>query len=665
MSAFLEKTTIFIKNIYRNLRTFYWLEKAKKLSLNRLSVGVGPTVLILLPESGISIYAKSSMVIADQLRRQGHKVVFARCFNVFERCIFMDSESLPLLATPKEKKQLCTYCFRSFQKNIILNKFEFVDLRNSIFKQDYDEIEQVINNNLDSAFEFIYENINFSGILEYNLFLYLKKSDIAALNSEELAYWQQYLKSLFVGYKAVKRIVQEYKITHILMCDEYSLNAVVKDFSLIYGFSAINYTFPYHRDVDLTQIRILHKDSLSENNDAIMNWPQFKSLSISVLEIREAVDDLIIRMSKRGTYSYSPSKSSDIDIIEQFGLDKNLKTIVAYPSSPDEIDALINANKKRNLPLCEPNDAFVDQYDWMDELIKFVEESNEFQLVLRMHPRMAPNHREKWGCYENDKFFTKYSSVHRNVKVIWPEDPVSSYDLAEIADVVTVAWSSMGNFMARLGIPVISGLKISLPIPNDEFHVFADTKGDYFNSFKLLSEREPSFSRMLFAYRFYNMFYLSNCVDFGDVLNDKQEYSNITSVNADMLSNAVIESKSVAQMNLKRLRESQTQINLTKETEELSKQIYRLLHFFMTNQDNVDIDQFPIFFRDCTTSMTFIENHSLIIEDGQVTYSYDGKKYRKFSRLVERLAKIAIQNQKIIPPKLESRKNDMLIEFQT
>ena len=48
-----------------------------------------------------------------------------------------------------------------------------------------------------------------------------------------------------------------------------------------------------------------------------------------------------------------------------------------------------------------------------------------------------------------------FVTLPRNVKVNWPTDTVSLYDLARITDVFANAWSSAGKEMAWLGLPVV------------------------------------------------------------------------------------------------------------------------------------------------------------------------------------------------------------------
>lgn len=624
MNNEVKKIIDLLRLLYRQIRYRYWAHRAK--NKGPLPIGNDPsTILFLLPEAGISLYINALVVIAKQLRLKGHKIYFARCFNLFERCMFMDSESMRIDATPEEKKLLCTYCFRSFDKNVIKNNFDYVDLRHFITEQDHAEVNAFINKNPNGIFDLTVDGINFTGILEYSLFLYLKKSNLENLSLNELRLWQQHLRSLLIGYKAVRKLIPALKVSHIIMCDVYSFNSVIKDMSNKIGVSLVNISFPYHKDIDLSRIKVLKNDTAIENLEALRCWPDFKNLSLPSYQIKEAVDDLIVRMSQKGTYAYSPSKSLEKDILNNLDLKKDRKTIVAYPSSPDEVEAILKSYKNRGLLLEKTEDAFSNQFEWLDELISFTENSSNFQLIIRLHPRMASNHREKWGCVAATEFQDKYAKTYQHVKIIWPEENISSFDLAEIADVVTVSWSSMGIFMARLGIPVVSGLRSALPIPNEDFQLFTPTKTEYFEAIQHLSSATPSLQKLQHAYRWYFMMYLGHCLDLKDVLGPENSAQNMLSNNAEQLENILIKNQSSLAMNLRSLQEYQGPQSLRQEQQELFRMLSRLIHFMMTNNDTNEV--IPV-----------LENLTLI--ERQIKYHYKGIHYVKYSPLVARITKL-------------------------
>ena len=360
-----ESLKTLLKDQYRWLRYQFWNHKAKNIpplpTSNRKDKK--SAVLLLLPEAGITLYTKTLVNMASQFELMGYPVYFVRCFNLLSRCMFMDSEGLPADATPEDKKRLCTYCFRTFERQVVDNGFNFIDLRNFVQDTDLTPIHDKIAQSPDAPFDYHADGINFSGILQYNLFLYLKKADLYLLTPDEILMWQQQLKSLYTSYKAINRLLDLYQISHIMMIDEYSLNSIVKKVATSRQIAFMNVAYPFHKDIDTNRVRLLKRESILENYHTESQWHFFKRLALPTALIQEAVDDLIIRMSQSGTYSYSPSKTETVNLLAQLGLSDQKKTIVAYPSSPDEMDSLINYGHQRGLPLRTPQDAFADQFE--------------------------------------------------------------------------------------------------------------------------------------------------------------------------------------------------------------------------------------------------------------------------------------------------------------
>lgn len=628
-----------LKSVLRKGRIAYWSYRAKHMgAIPQATAANKAPILFLLPEAGIGLYIKALATIANQFKKQGHSVLFVRCYHVFDRCVFMDSESLPILASQKEKKNLCAYCFRSFEKNVKEHGLDYVDLRHFTDQSDSVYINDLIGQHQGKPFDFIYDDINFSGMLEYSLFLYLKKSSLTSFTEEEQHLWQDYLRSLFVGYKAIKKIIEQYHISNIVMCDEYSLNLIINEMCKNSQLHLTNISFPYHKDVDTHKIRIMAKASLLEHGDVIRRWNEFRPLSLTSEQIREVADDLIVKMGSKGIYAYSPTKNIQTDMLSLLGLSQDKKTIVAYPSSPDEGDAVYNVNLKRNLPLNKADDAFRDQFEWLDELIDFVEKSTDLQCVVRMHPRMAPNHREQWGCLAAQEFFTRYNATYKNVKIIWPQDKISSYDLAEIADVVTVSWSSMGNLMARLGIPVVTGLKMCWPIPHDQFSVCCNTKEQYFEQLVALSFQPPNWDPLILAYRFYNAFYLGYCISLEDSV-EKTPLQEMPTKTMRLFEDVFLKQHNILETNLQELQALQSPSIAHQEVIEIRRQLCRMIHFFMTNQDASQESEFPIVYElksECKKAYP----QALFVGPSEVEYLYEGQTYKKRSPLIVRMANL-------------------------
>lgn len=624
-----------LRPVYKAAQTKYWSYRAK--DLGKLPPSQENTILFLLPEAGINLYSQNFAMIASQLRSLGHTVLFARCFNIFARCVFMDSLDVGVNINSADKNDLCAMCYKSFQQHIIKQKFNYIDLRHFANDHDLDDVKNVISHQPESTFDYKIEGVDFSGLIEYNLFLFLKKGKIADLNKEEVQLWQQNLLGLISAYKAIERLINHQNISHIIMQDEYSFTLAIRELAKKNNIHFKSVIMPFHKDVDISRVRIIGKGTLLEDFEALNQWQYFKPLPLSSERIKDIADDLFVRMSQKGVYSYSPNKTNNQDIIEKYGLCQGKKLIVAFPSSPDEVDSLINIHQKRGVPLPQSEDAFQNQFEWLKETIEFVERSHDLQMFVRMHPRMAPNHRENKGCRELDDFVEHFSKSYKNVRIIWSHEKVSSYDLIEMADLVTVSWSSLGLFASRLGVPVLTGHRRTLPIPNDTFYVHCKDKVAYFSQIGILVDKIPDFHDLQFAFRCYDLMYLIYTVQLNDIYKHNSFDLKRQSQNAEMLAKYLIHGASPLEYGLKKLQSEQIK-NANDERVALQRYIYRMIHFFMTNEDvcinNLEIKQIP---NPRFGNHNSDDNGVIILGENEVSYFYRGRNFVKKSPIVRRM----------------------------
>src|SRR5205807_8907478 len=104
---------------------------------------------------------------------------------------------------------------------------------------------------------------------------------------------------------------------------------------------------------------------------------------------------------------------------------------------------------------------------------EYVESHDDLQLAVRIHPREGPNKREGGTSQHLQKLRREFGAYqHARVRIIWPEDKTSSYDLGEAADLALVSWSSIGLELARLGVPVLTSTRGIGFLPEGDFLAF-------------------------------------------------------------------------------------------------------------------------------------------------------------------------------------------------
>ena len=147
-------------------------------------------------------------------------------------------------------------------------------------------------------------------------------------------------------------------------------------------------------------------------------------------------------------------------------------------------------------------DAFPDQISWLQMLCEYASRRDDIQIVVRIHPREG----KRGAGFDSEhlqKLKATFTENTSNFIIIWPDEPISSYDLMELADVCLVAWSLMGQEAARLGIPVLS-FTGNMFYPDDDFMQVATTREEYEKRLTTMIAVGYTWEYLIKAVRFYH-----------------------------------------------------------------------------------------------------------------------------------------------------------------
>jgi hypothetical protein len=175
-------------------------------------------------------------------------------------------------------------------------------------------------------------------------------------------------------------------------------------------------------------------------------WDQWQAIPMVADECEETADFFSGRwLGKSPDITVFSSKlNASAQILSDLGLDSGRPTLALFTSSLDEATDL------------EPiNEPFQNQYDWIDETIKYVAANPGIQLVIRVHPNAGST--RSFGANAQDLAYFE-ALPHRlppNAKLIPSASKVSSYDLAAAAIGGLVWRSTIGLEMAAMGRHVI------------------------------------------------------------------------------------------------------------------------------------------------------------------------------------------------------------------
>jgi len=162
--------------------------------------------------------------------------------------------------------------------------------------------------------------------------------------------------------------------------------------------------------------------------------------------------------------------------------------------------------------------AFTNQFHWISSTIEYFSRRDDLQLVIRVHPCEVTGTQPTLERVAN--FIEKnYPNLPQNIKVIAPDDLISTYAMMEFASAYIAYISTMAAEISAAGVPVIvAGFA---PSRGKGFTYDPVSVQDYGAYIDMLSDKKPlSNDRVDLALKFaYNFFY-RNHLPFGNVTYD-------------------------------------------------------------------------------------------------------------------------------------------------
>lgn len=177
-------------------------------------------------------------------------------------------------------------------------------------------------------------------------------------------------------------------------------------------------------------------------------WRMWGKVPLTRPALEKTRDWLMNRRYGRGLswYAFNNPYITPLAVRKELNLSKNTPLLALFTSSTEEI-----------VGDPELQGPFESQSLWVQEVVSWVRQRSDVQLVIRVHPHLSDKTglgkaREEFRFYEELK-----SSSPANVRIVMPDDSLNSYALMDEADIGLTYGSSAGIEMAMLGKPVVLG----------------------------------------------------------------------------------------------------------------------------------------------------------------------------------------------------------------
>jgi hypothetical protein len=470
--------------------------------------------LFFAPHSALWVHAFPEALIAEALSQSGHEVTYITCGRLYRRfCVPMSAHRLAVDSDDREKDRVCGTCVA--HKQILEDAFGFrgADAADLVTVEDRERAAAILRTTpREALLELRIDGIPIGKLASYEFMLDHKKQSFDFTEREWDAYLVALENSLLTLFLA-HRLVAEKRPDRLVVYNAlYSVNRTFCEVAEAAGIP----TYFLHAGGNLSNrlqaLMLGRRHTVAFFEDLIGRWKSACGFRCPPEVMSIVTDHFLALFEGQHFLAYSPEKqNARLPVRERFGVPDAARLLVATLSSYDERIAgeAVGAFQPIGDIL------FPRQVDWIRETVDFVRSRPDLFLLIRVHPREFPNKREFVKSEHARLLEQLFQELPLNVKVNWPSDGVSLYDLAEEADLFLNAWSSVGKEMTLLGLPVLIYSPELLLYPADLNYV-GDTRATYFRRIDEALAAGWNLERVRMAYRWYALEFKYALIDISE-----------------------------------------------------------------------------------------------------------------------------------------------------
>jgi hypothetical protein len=439
------------------------------------------------PYANIWPHSFPVLLVAESFAASGHEVSVIRCNGLYSsHCVAMSEARVTFSDSFLKKEIVCRAC-RSRSKILKGSpEIETTILDSYVHFEDYRVVDEILKKcDQENWLDLSFHGISVGKIASYEIFLAHKVTSPVIKDS----IWPEFIANLsnvLITVIAAERQLMEQKPDRVLVYNSlYSVNNS-------YIRVAENLGIPYYtlqggphivrRPTSLTAFTSPKELLEVSRTNEIKEW---LSRPLDSNEISIVSEHLLALFEGKSAFAYSSAADRDSlkSIPKVLDFDPDSKVFLALTSSEDELFATELVGEIPNMD--NQINVFPSQSDWLKWLIEYFTENPHFTLIIRVHPRLAPNKRESVMAPYYFELLDIFTNLPPNVKINWPKQNISLYDLLQFVDVGLNKRSSAGVELLTFGIPVILAGDYELFSYPRSIGLFAADKWSYK---KLISE---------------------------------------------------------------------------------------------------------------------------------------------------------------------------------
>ncbi|MGK5094687.1 hypothetical protein WDW89_22085 [Deltaproteobacteria bacterium TL4] len=453
-------------------------------------------ILVFSPYLAIETYSTPLALLAEDLSKQGNEVVVVCCNRLYSQyCDAMRALGKSVFA--QDKASVCKRCQRKqnfFQATL---QRPFLQIDDYIEAFEREKIEHLLNEIDHEKLDFLYEGIPILKISLYLIVTTYKKLSFKTFSKEEMSDYKHTIRNVLLTIVSFKKILAEvspevcfvynglYPVNHALLGLTQQTGTLLYSLHGSMGLHKLEAEFFISKN---------HGFTFTEATKQV--WPQFQNRPCPQSRLCEVTNHLFHLFNAQSGWVYSQKASEHKPRRAQWGIQANQVVFLATMSSLDELHAAQTVGVVSSQKLL-----FDTPLEWLESLIEYFRIHPEWFLIIRPHPREFPNQTSSIKSeYAQHLEKALTLDLPPNITVNWPSAQISLYNLMEITDVILNAWSSAGEELGCMGIPIVHYCPVILNYPGELDYVGTTLK-EYRECLHQAAEEEWSFERIRRFYR--------------------------------------------------------------------------------------------------------------------------------------------------------------------
>ncbi len=412
----------------------------------------------------------------------------------------------PFLFAPFQN--LCNSKFERSIKKLKNNKnFKLIYFKNKNFNIGKIKNSQISSINKLRKIKFYSSPIGYGIASSIQTLLKDNKPNLGLKQNRDLIH-KKYVTSIKI-YNFIKQIILEYQPNEIFIFngrinESWTIVCLAEKYKINYfTYEIANLKNSYYE---------IHKNTLPMFYDYNIKFPK-KINKLKILKKKREIDKFV---NKDPIFFDNSSWTNHTTLFRKSFLPKNfnkkLRNFCIFNNSLEELDSVRgNALKARKK---SPNDIIF-------ELLKKFNKEKNFFFYLRLHPNLVSKNILSKNITTQFQEIIQKGKKYRNLKIIWPEEKVDSYELLKNCEKVITFGSTIGFEASYMGKPVVCINNKKSQGTN--YAYFPKSFNETVNLIKKKLKPKPKFGSL---YYFYLRFNRGNKMKYCKQIKDKWYFKN-------------------------------------------------------------------------------------------------------------------------------------------